>query len=356
MNSNIFPGCLIAVAGFWTGCQTGGAQLVSIDNEAVPVEYYRMPDERLNPSYTTYSADVQTRFSALSMTGYTETSLADEYLKLSGYKKVNRSGDVEIEASVGDLNASERSVVRRIKSKDKNGKEILRSTYAVEVRYALPISLRVVDKEGHTLEDDYIYRWNDQSTYTTSYYDRLSELDSYWRVNRSSKLADLQRDKIREGFKKIADLINTKYGYQLINENTHFETIGKKKHPEYDAYQTALQRIKDAFKTMDANKGLIEIRNRIQPSLDFYNAEAKKQGTKSKDDAKLKHINLYNQALAYYWLEDFDLATQFAKEIQRFDGKDKDAKRLLQDIEYAKSSLEHAGKSSRHGVMVGAKT
>ncbi|MEP6646429.1 MAG: hypothetical protein ABJC12_05020, partial [Saprospiraceae bacterium] len=269
---------------------------------------------------------------------------------------INRQGDIEIEASVGDLNSSERTVTRRTKSKDKNGKETVRTTYAEEIRYSLPISIKVSDKEGRTLEDEYISRWNDESTYTTSYYDNISELDSYWRSSKNSKYADLQRDKIREGFRKIHDLINDKYGYQLKKENAHFETIGKKKHPEYDAYQEAFQRIKEAFKTMDAAKGLNDIHSRIQPSLDFYNAEGKKQSAKSKDETKLKHINLYDQALAYFWLEDFDQATFYSREIQKFSEKDKDAKRLLQEIENTKASLEHAGRTSRHGVMVGAKT
>lgn len=333
------------------------AQPVTIDNESVPVEYYRMPDHPLDPSFTTYSSDIEARFGGLSMTGYTETSLEDDYLNLSGYKKVSRDGDVEIEASVGDFNVfGERTDVRRTKKKNKDGKEFISLTYAKVIKYALPIAIKVSDKKGNTLEDEYISSWTDEHTYTTSYYNSLSELDSYWRINRNSKLSDLQRDRIREEFKKISNLINDKYGYRLVNENVKFETIGKKKHPDYDAYQQAVDRIKEAFKSMSATRGLNDLKTRIQPSLDFYNAESKKYGTKSKDDIKLKHITLYNQALAYFWLEDFDQAEMLAEEIRKFSAKDKDAKRLIEDIDYTKSSLEYANKKSRHGVMVGGKT
>ncbi len=331
-------------------------QNVTIANESVPVDYYRMPDDPLDPSFTTYSSDVEARFGGLAMTGYTETSLIDQYLNLSGYKKVSRGGDVEIEASIGDFNVfGERTDMRRTKRKDKNGKEIVNVTYAKEVRYSLPISLKVSNKNGNTLEDAYIFSWTDDRTYMTTYYNSLSDLDSYWRINRTSKLSDLQRDRVREGFVKIYDLINNKYGYRLMKENARFEMIGKKKHPKYDKYEQAAETIKMAFKLMDANKGLDEIKNKVKPTLAFYNTEGNACGTRTKDDIKLKHINLYNQALAYYWLEDFDLATQFAKEIQKVDGKDKDAKRLLEDIDYTKSSLERANKKSRHGTMVGGK-
>ncbi|MBK9982329.1 MAG: hypothetical protein IPP15_07875 [Saprospiraceae bacterium] len=342
---------------FLYAIQLGVAQPVTIDNESVPVEYYRIPDNPLDPSYTTYSADIEARFGGLSMTGYTATSLEDDYLTLEGYKKVNRGGDIEIEASIGDFNVfGERTDLRRTKKKNKDGKEITYTTYAKEVKYSIPISIKVADKNGNTLEDKYIFSWTDENTYTTSYYNSLSELDSYWRINRTSKLTDLQRDKVREGFKKISSLLNDKYGYRLVKENAHFETIGKKKHPDYDVYQNALETIKEAFKTMSASSGLNTIKARIETSLNFYNAESKKYGTKSKDDKKLKHITLYNQALAYFWLEDFDQAEMFAKEIQKFNAKDKDARRLLADIDYTRSSLERADKKSRHGVMVGGKT
>ena len=332
------------------------AQPVTIDNENVPVKYYRIPDEPLDPSFTTYSADVEARFGGLSMTGYTETSLIDEYLDLDGYKKVNRDGDVEIKASIGDFNvSSERRDIRRTKRKDKSGKEINSTTYAIEVRYSIPIGLKVSDKKGNTLEDEYIFSWSDENTYTTSYYNTLSDLESYWRINRTSKLSELQRDRVREGFNKISSLIKNKYGYQLISENAKFETIGKKKHPDYDKYAQTLDIIKSAFREMEADRGLENIRTKIAPALAFYNAESKLYGSKSKDDVKLRHIDLYNQALAYFWLEDFDQAEMFAQEIQKMTAKDKDAKRLLAEIDDVRASLDRANKKSRHGVMVGGK-
>ena len=332
------------------------AQAVTIDNEQVPVEYYRMPDNPLDPSYATYSAEIEARFGGIATTGYTETNLIDQYLILSGYKKVNREGDIEIEASVGDFNVfGERRISQRHKNKDKDGKETTTYTYAIEVKYTLPISFKMVDKKGATLEDEYIYAWTDERTYTTSYYKSISDVDNHWRSNRTSKMSELQRTMVRDGFIKMYDIINNRYGYRLMKENVKFEMIGKKKHPKYAEYEKAVATIKSAFAMMRADKGLEEIKNKIKPALAFYNAEGIAIRPKTKDDTKLKHLNLYNQALAYYWVEDFDQATQFANEILKFSGKDKDAKKLLEDIDYARASLERANKPSRHGTMLGGK-
>ena len=68
------------------------------------------------------------------------------------------------------------------------------------------------------------------------------------------------------------------------------------------------------------------------------------------------HIAQYNLALAYYWVENFDQARLYAQAIQKWDSKDKDAKRLLEDIDYVQASLSKAKKPSRHKIVVGSKT
>jgi hypothetical protein len=337
-------------------CHSCNSQKITIDNVSVPVEYYRLPDKPLDPEYITYSSEIEARYQSLSMTGLTESSLIDQYLKLPGYKEVSNHGDVQIKALVGDFNVfGERTISRRTKKKNKDGKEEINVTYALELKYEMPIGIKISDKKGNTLDNEDIFTWSDQRTYTTSYYNSISDLDSYWRYSRNSKISDLQRDRIKEGFGKIRDLINNYYGYKLTKENAKFETIGKKKHPDYEKYKNAIEAIQAAFKNMSADKALEGIRKEVLPTLAFYDTQCKAITPKSKEDIKLQHINLYNQALAYYWLELFDQAEHFAKEIQKMDAKDRDAKRLLEDIDSTRSSLERANKKSRHGTMVTGK-
>ena len=330
-------------------------QAVSIDNEPAQVEYYRMPNDPLDASFTTYSADVDIPFSQLGKTGFTESTLMDQYLKLEGYKRVSSKGDVEVTATIGDFTIwGEHRDTRRTKSKDKDGKEITRTSYHIEVRYSLPVSLQVYDKKGDRLYDRYIGGSSaDIKTWTSPTYNSLSDLESYWRTARASRLSQLQKETMEQKMRDLRTELNQQYGYQRISETTRFETIGKKKHELYKSFKKNVTIIQEAFKLMSADKDLKDIKERIKPALAFYNTQASKYKSSSKDDMRLRHICLYNQALAYFWLEDFTQAETFAKEIQRMDEKDKDAKRLLQDIEETKYSLSHAGRTSRHMVSVG---
>ena len=332
------------------------SQAVTIGHEPVPVEYYRIPDEPLDASYKTYSVEIDTRTGELMNSCLSELSLENEYLNLAGYQKVLSRGDVHFEVSLGDFNvSSERRGTQQVKNKDKDGKETTKTHYYLEVRYAQPIAWQVTDKKGKTLKDEYIYRWSDDQTWRSINYSSLSELERYWQSSRRYKLSELQKSRIQQGMKVIHDMMNNLYGYKLINENERFEKIGKKKHPAYEGYNTAVETVKKSFKLMDADKSLSEVKKAVQPAIDFYKSADAKCVANDKDGIKLKHIGLYNLGLIYLWLEDFDQAKTYAENIYKFDPKDKDAKRLLDEIYYVETSLQRAKRPSRHQVVVGGK-
>jgi len=330
------------------------AQSVTVENETAHVEYYRMPDEPLDPSFSTYSAEVDISKSDLNKVDETESSLIDEYMNLEGYKKVSSKGDVEVTADIGSFTVwSESTKTHRSKTKDKNGKEVEKVTYSMEVKYSLPITMEVYDKKGFLLANTSVSSSSTTHTWTSTTYSSLSDLNNYWRYEENSRMRQLHRDLLRQEMKTFSDELNNRFGYRKIKDTTKFETIGKKKHPDYDEFQKNVDIIKEAFSTMRADKGLEEIKAKIKPALAFYNAKAAEYKSKSKDDKKLKHICLLNQGVAYFWMEDFEQAEHFANEIQRLDKKDKDVKRLIKILEETRESMENANRTSRHMIIVG---
>jgi hypothetical protein len=226
----------------------------------------------------------------------------------------------------------------------------------MEVKYSLPITLEVYDKKGFLLANTNVSSTSDTHTWTSSTYNSLSDLNNYWRYEENSRMTQLERDLLSKGMKSFSDDLNNRFGYRKIKDTTKFETIGKKKHPDYDEFQKNVDIIKEAFSTMRADKGLDEIKARIQPALDFYAAKEEQYKSKSKDDKKLRHICLLNQGVAYFWMEDFDQAEHFANEIQRLNKKDKDVKRLMRILEETRESMVNANRTSRHMITVGSKT
>ena len=329
-------------------------QSVTIDKEPAPVAYYRMPDKPLDPAYSTYSADIRVYSGDLLRAGISEASLRSEYLVLDGYTRVANNGDVHIEAQVSDFTVfSERRESRQRRTKDKQGKEIITTFYWIEVKYALPVSMTVSNKKGHVLDDNFIFTLTDQRAYSTPQQRSISDLDRYWRINRTRQLAELHKDILTDAFKKIYENVNNSFGYiRITNENARFETIGRKRHKDYVRFRNAYETINKGFKLMDPDKSLNPVRKAVEPALAFYQNQAPRYSANDKDALKLKHICLYNLALAYFWLEDFDAAKKFAEEMIALDDRDRDARRLLEDIQEVRESISRAQRVSRHQKQV----
>jgi hypothetical protein len=329
------------------------AQAVTIDTEPAKVSYYRLPDEPLDPSYTTYEPDLNMSYSDLSAVRMSESSVFDTYLKLDGYKKVTSGGDVELTARVGGFTIwMETRDSYKTKSKDKDGNEVTKYKYQMKVNYSMPLEVEMEGRKGEDLLDRVIYS-NSTKSWTSSSYNSLSELESYWRINRKSRLEQLHEEYFKEGMKILRAEVNNRFGYQRITDNVRFERIGKKKHELFDEYEKNLLIIVEAFKLMDADKSLDEVKTRIKPALAFYQAQSEKNTLKGKDGEKLQHINLYNLALANFWVENFDAAHTYADQLLRIDSKDKDAKRLNEAIDETLASLARTNRTTRHKVVVG---
>ncbi len=349
--------CLSNIILVFTGLLCGAlvspshAQLVTIQTEPVSVEYYRLPDEPLDPSFTTYSAGLDIQFRDLSKTGLTQSGLIDEYIRLEGYKKVASKGDVQLEAAIGEFMIwGEFRKNTRSKSKDKDGNERTITKHYIEVKYSLPVAIQVKDKNGRRLIDKYIFTNSDTRTWISHSFNDLSDLDSYWRSEKQSRLNTLHKERLQEGLKAVYDLVNSKYGFRLIRDNIRFEMIGKKKHPEYNAFKKNLEIIKAGFKLMTAEGSLDPIRIRVKPALEFYTAKALKYSSSQADEERLKHICLYNLALANLWLEKFDEAEAYANSLLEMNERDRDVRRILQEVESVRNSLSWNNRVTRHGL------
>jgi len=329
-----------------------GAQGVTIQNEGVEVEYYQLPAEPLDPAWTTYTSDLVVPSYDFSKSGLSRSSLQDRYLRLEGYKEAAGKGDVRFVATIGEFMVwGEHRKTSTTKSKDKDGIERTKTNYSLEVRYSMAVSWELLDRNGRTINDAYVSSHGDIKSWFSPTYTSLSSLDSYWRTQRASRLQDLQEDMIRNGLQSAYDRVNYLYGYPIRKETARFETLGKKKHPDYDLYEANLGKLKEAFALIRANQPIEPAREKMKPVLAFFLAKADQyRRGGSKDDEKLRHLNFYNLALAYYWLEQPDEALQWAESIRKFDGKDKDARRLLDDIEAYRASLNRNNRTTRHAI------
>ena len=323
---------------------TLAAQQVTIQTEPVKVSYYRLPDHPLDPVFKTFSAQIDVRFHDIANSGLTESMLKDQYLRLQGFDVVSGDGDIQISCGIGEFFIW--GEFRKSTQSKVDGKIVTR--YYLEVKYSEPVLVRVTDRTGNTYLDQYVLRNSDTRSWNSPSYNSLSDLDSYWRIQKQSRLGTLQKELIQEGMRLVFDKINNAYGFREITENTRFEAIGKKGHPLYEQYLDQIVQIRAAFAALSLDEYPALIRSRIDPVLEFYQAEVRKFQSRGKDDTRMRHICLYNQALLYFWLEDYDPAMELVERLLQDDAKDRDARKLSTAIDDVRTALARNGFVSRH--------
>lgn len=128
------------------------AQKVDLDKETIPVSYLRLPKDPLPDNYKFFSSIVSSRPNDLPSIGLSEASI-QKYLVVPGYTRLQTGGDFNLELTIEDFKYEGTTDIQTEKktSKDKNGKEIVTTTYKAAVKYIQPVMLKIRNKEGSTL-------------------------------------------------------------------------------------------------------------------------------------------------------------------------------------------------------------
>lgn len=326
------------------------SQSVTIETRPVTVKYGRLPDKPLDPSWTSYhmQADV----------------VSDEYpgvtpairewifqqVRLAGYPMKASDGEIRLQLRVGPMTIpAETLKSRKTNTIDKDGREHVSHEFYYEVKYVVPFSCAVAGADGEVLNEIGIYNLTDDLVYKTGYYKQDRELDAWWRSHKNNIMSGLKLERVRDGLTRLQERLNSEHGFTPMEEQVRFETIGKKKHPEANAFDTALGQLSSALAIMQVDEPLNRVRQLAEEPLSFYKDRLDGLDAGDKDQSRLRHICLFNLATAYYWLEDFEASENYIRMLLEMDPDDKDALKLSESIRALKAELQKAGRSSRHG-------
>ncbi|HQU58156.1 MAG TPA: hypothetical protein PLU64_03145 [Saprospiraceae bacterium] len=335
--------CLVAIL------PQASAQRVDIKRQAVPVQYIALPQAPLNPEFTAYSATISAKPDLLRSCGLTEDWLQRNYLSIPGFNKLNQGGHFHVELVMDDFIFSQQGFKNKTATfKDKDGKETKTSTHWMEIVYALPASLKVTDQDQNVIAERNLSSAANTRTYKSKTFSSYQNIKSFWDRNQQGEIAKFKKELIQSHFIAARDFLYNNYGFRPVtNANSVFEALNSKKHPAYEAHQEALSTLEEAFKLMRPNEPLDAVRAAAEPSLRFWLAEKDRYGTEDKQEAKLRHACLYNLANAYFWLEELELAEQYALEAIAVDAKGR-AEEFPSSIEKLRQALAQTGKTSRH--------
>ncbi len=322
------------------------AQKVDLDAEPVTVRYVRLPRQPFPAAYQTYSAVLSANPKDLQSLGIADYFFTNN-LKVSGYQKVKTGGHFNLDLTLSDYKSGKtESKINTTQEKDKAGKVTERKTYYYAAEYEHSLTLQVRNEEGKVIGTrDWLLGMH---TFKSREFERSADLADYYRTSLGRDMAQDDQQRLSAAMREIYAHLNAQYGYPEVSEQPKLQILDSEKHPDFAGFQQAYQTAKSAMALMKADLPLDSVRQLLQPALAYFSQQKDKYDAEDKGQRKLKYACLYNLALLSFWVEDWDKAAENATAVVTNDYDPKDGKRLLEDIQEVRTSLEKTGKTTRH--------
>lgn len=325
------------------------AQRVDLDKFTFNHRYTRLPDNALDPSYTTYSVNVN---KTVALDYYSNESV-NNMINIQGRKKVNSPGHLQININMEDLMIESSEVKERVEvRKDKDGKETGRSYYyKVEVIYSFQADASVKDYTGKQLRTYALSAYREKKNYSTAEYSKSSDAVNFYNNNKLEIKTQLVSGEINKAISSLNSSLNYNFGYMAITSSEHLWVLGSKKHEEYATYVEKCGTFKNILESMTPTSIPEAVNTQVQQTVDYFIQLADKYAdTEDKGQKKLRYGAFYNLAIIYFYTEQFDKAIEYANRLIANDYDSKDGEKIIKDIKSVQDDFVKHGINTRHFV------
>lgn len=310
----------------------------------VRAPYIKLPTQTLDKSIKTYLVEID-RFNSdgLYIKGTSVNNLLSQ-VQLNGYKSVNYDADLVVSIGVGAGNFYDKGITS-VKRKTKEGKEYY--MYKKEIEYSNNAHYRLFSKDRRVLDEVEVMNRNQSQTYSTEEFTTAKACEDWWYKNGNAIIDDLKAEMVKSAFDKIRRDLNEKYGYTETSSYVEFKTIKDKDHRDFRKFESTNRTVETAFKTM-STFSTAEYEKRIMPAIEFWEEQYPKYRSTDEKEQFLRYACLYNITQAYYWMDDYMKAKDFALKMMDEGVNAKEAKRLFDMIENTEETVNRLGYTKQH--------
>ncbi len=285
-------------------------------NKRAEVKYVSLPSEVLPAEFMTYSVEVQGHNNNASM------------IKMDGFKRLPSEGHLRIvvNTSYPDVGKGKYTSETRT-TKDKDGKETKTTYHWYNFPVGCYTSFRILDPEGNVLASG---KQNNTGT------DKSSESRDYkWLSKNYSKMYNeakqtLGKRSAAKIFKAAQNALDTKFDFDLRSTGPQVHSI--RKHDTEAQFESNLDKTLAVFKEASHYSTADELQEQLKEPTEFWKTQL--QDT-YRGDKKLSRIYVaagLNLAVVSLYLDQFDLAEEYAQLVLAEDPKEKEAKRIVERI------------------------
>lgn len=333
------PGLFLLLVASMISCSKSG-----LKDLRVRAPYVKLPTEKLEKGTRTYLVEIDKFNSDGVYASGTSVSNLLSQIRLNGYKLVNYDSDVVVSVGVGAGNFYDKGI-ESIKRKTKEGVEYF--VYRKQIEYSINAHYRLFSHDRRILAEEEVLNRNNTQTYSTSEFASAKACEDWWYKNGNSKIDELRTDLVKSAFDKIKYDLNEKYGYTETSASVEFKTIKDKDHRDFRKFESNNRIVETAFKTM-STFNTAEYQKRIMPAIEFWEALYPKYRTTDEKEQYLRYACLYNITQAYYWMDDYTQAKDYALKLMDEGVNAKEARRLFDMIEDTEQLVNRLGYTKQH--------
>ncbi len=326
------------------------AQKVDLDRFFIPVKYYNLPSKPIGFEYKTFS--VQASLASLTSKLFSQDEVIGNF-KIDGFNRVEENGDIIIILKVSDISITRTEVKSRIQEeKDKAGNVTSRKTfYWLEIDYSMSSDADVVNnKTKQSLTKYSLDKSDNKFTFKSSEFGSYNAARDSYALNKEIVLKNLINGRIKHYYTLMNEDLTNFYGFRAINTNEQLWISGSKKHPETAPYMDNFNIIKEAFNSMTLEAPVDQIKEKLQPVIEYLNGLVKKYPADEKPDKKMRYSTFYNLGKIYLFLDMPDEAIAQGNALIANDYDKIDGKWLVEQGNALKESLKKNNLTSRHFV------
>ena len=361
----------------------------------IPVEYTGLPARPLDTEFKTYSVSITDPYAVMKTANLDPESLAKKHLTLDGFKALPGGGDFHINIQIGQyilighetqeetekktrkVPATEKETTTTTSSKPANTqarvaestetkkttatpekaqtstKTQTTETYSVttfykSINYQLPISYTIIDYQGNKIKDGELIKGNKKLNYT---YGKKSsdphQLEEKFKKNFTSITSGMVNNTIANNFKSLGDWVKKNYDFQRISNKIYFYKLRKKSEGAAE-FNAAFDKVNTAFAKMKADEPVETLKAEVKPAIDTWLKFAENYPTNKKKGKKAKLACLHNIIYTFYYLDEFDIATDYANQYIALGKNEKQIKRFLERVVETKALLRKNKVKNRH--------
>lgn len=328
---------------------TSYAQKVDLDRYNIHCEFKDLPAKPMGDETSTYAVEVGCPGNVLN--SVSQTSI-EQGIGIQGLKRSNSSPSFIIYFNSEDLNIREVGVKDYVDiQKDSKGVETGRKTsYYVEATYSLKCEGKCYSAQKQLLYSATF--GTSTSTYKSDYMSTRKEANEYWNNNKDNLRANFIAGIINPSVTAMGGKLSADYGFVTHSGYDQLWILNSKKHPEHEAQQTIIAKVKDDFSKMKADVPLDELGKAMEPVIKYFDEIETKYAKDDKSDKKMRYGAYFNKAVIYLYLDQPEKAIAEAEKLIKNDYDPKDGEHLKKRAEDRRDMLARNKKTTSHFAML----